>query len=93
MGLTSALSGPSFARPARRRRDNLGRAYGARVHTHHGPLQRIVRRPTHWCELVMSGVSLHLFQRVAPDVQILRLAIVTAHQYEFLHFRIARLND
>ena len=42
--LTSALSGPGTARPARSRRDNGLRACGALAETFHGPLQRIVRR-------------------------------------------------
>src|SRR5688572_5438671 len=37
-GLTSALSGPGAARPARRRRDNGLRACGAPPATFHGPL-------------------------------------------------------
>ena len=41
--LTSALSGPREARPARRRRDNRLRACGAQAQCCHGPLQRIVR--------------------------------------------------
>src|SRR5688572_12953186 len=41
--LTSALSGPREARPARRRRDNRPRACGALAQTYRGPLQRIVR--------------------------------------------------
>jgi hypothetical protein len=42
--LTSALSGPRGARPARRRRENGPRACGALAQACHGPLQRIVRR-------------------------------------------------
>jgi len=42
--LTSALSGPREAGPARRRRDNGPRACGALAQTLHGPLERIVRQ-------------------------------------------------
>jgi hypothetical protein len=42
-GLTSALSGPGEAMPARRRRDNFLRACGALAPALHEPLQRMVR--------------------------------------------------
>src|SRR5688572_22833181 len=42
--LTSALSGPREARPARRRCTIVPRACGALAQCCHGPLQRIVRR-------------------------------------------------